>query len=66
MHLTASEGSLLIAELCSLKGKILVAPPTFEQGRSVISDHERSLEKKILKIFSLSSFPPVIEVFSLL
>jgi hypothetical protein len=64
MHLNASEGSLLIAELCSLKGNILVAPPTVEQGRSVISVHERSLGKK--RIFNLSSFPPIIEVFSLL
>jgi hypothetical protein len=63
MRLTASEGSLLIAELYSLKGNILVTPPTVEQGRSVISVHERFLGKRI---FNLSSFPPIIEVFSLL
>jgi hypothetical protein len=64
MRLTASEGSLLIAELCSLKGNILVAPPTVEQRRSVISAHERFLKKFEKRIFDLSSFPPILEVFN--
>jgi hypothetical protein len=41
MNFTASKGSLLIAELHSLKGNVLVTPLTVEQGRSVISAAER-------------------------
>jgi hypothetical protein len=61
-HPHRSQKRELSSPSSTLKGNTLVAPPTVEQGSSGISVNEKFLKK----IFDLSSFPPILEVFYLL